>query len=116
MLRMLEVIARVWRPDYARVMSREYDEHYALPDGALPVPGKPRVGWMTYLRAERLAGLPARVPCRTEQVDELGTIFVVTDEHRFSVENPEDVARAQALTAFLEEHGALRVIPTTEPI
>lgn len=88
----------------------------ARPDNQLPIPGKPVVGWMTYLRAERLANLPANVPCKTVDVASRGTIFIVTDEHRFSADNPDDVARALALTAFLKEHGALEEIPVNLPV
>jgi hypothetical protein len=116
-LRVLEILARVWRPDWGMVMSNEYSTHHEWPDEDDPrKPGTPKVGWMTYLRAERLAHLPERVPFRTVDVDGIGTIFVVTDDHRFTVDNPEDIARAHALRDFLQEHGALETIPTNLPI
>jgi hypothetical protein len=110
------VLVRIWRPDSAVVMSYEYEDRHVYAEDELPVAGKPKVGWMTYLRDERLAGLPADVPYTTVDVDGLGTIFIVTDEHRFSVENPDDVARALELTAFLEQHGALETIPPMLPM
>lgn len=116
MARVMVVLVQVWQPDSAVMMSDEYEERHVFQDDELPIPGKPRVGWMTYLRAERLTGLPAQVPCKTVDIDDLGTLFIVTDEHRFSADNPEDVARAQALTAFLEEHGALETIAPNLPM
>jgi hypothetical protein len=115
MLRLLRIFAQVWRPDSGIVMSDRYMERHVWPGDELPTPGEPVVGWMTYLRRERLAELPERVPCRTVDVDGLGTIFVVADDHRFSADNPEDVAAALELTEFLQRHGALRVIPTNLP-
>lgn len=116
----LTVLVRIWQPDSAVVMHYEYEARHVLPDGELPTPGKPRVGWLTYLRRARLTGLPEHlpeaVPCKTVDVDELGTIFIVADDHTFASDNPEDVAHALALTAFLEEHGALAMIPTSVPM
>jgi hypothetical protein len=46
----------------------------------------------------------------------LGKLFVVTSDHRFSVENPGDVEIALALQRYLEEHGALEEIPLDQPM
>ena len=67
----------------------------------------PYVGWMTYLRNKRLGGPAGAPPCEVEQLPGQGSIFLVTGAHRFSVENPEDLARIQTLTEYLEAHGAL---------
>ena len=111
----IQAIVRAWDPDHAILVSGKYRDRYIKPEGVVVPRGKPGVGWMTYLRAKRLAGLPAERPCETIDIPDRGTLFIVTREHRFSVENPDDVAAALALAAFLEEHGALVPIPPSEP-
>ena len=115
--RVLTVLVRIWRPDCAVVTTFEYERRHVVPDGEVLPNGTPQVGWITYLRAERLTGLPAgQAPCKTVAVDDLGMLFVLAEDHRFTAENPEDVDRALALTAFLDEHGALETIPPNLPM
>jgi hypothetical protein len=115
MLGILRVIANAWDPDWAVVMNIPYRDEYIFRDDYDPPSGKPYVGWMTYLRDKRLAGLTGAPPCEMVNVPGRGRIFVVTREHRFSVQNPDDIAGARKLTEYLEAGGALVTIPTNEP-
>lgn len=110
----LRAIVRAWDPDWGGIINCTYRDEYEDPDDAMPE-GKPNMGWMTYLRNKRLGGLADAPPCEVEQVPGHGSIFLVTRDHRFSVENPDDLARIQTLTEYLEAHGALVPIPTNEP-
>jgi hypothetical protein len=114
LLCILRAVVRAWDPDWGGIMDFTYIDSYADPDNIKPA-GKPSMGWMTYLRNKRLGGLAGAPPCEVEEVPGLGSIFLVTRDHRFSVENPDDLARIQALTDYLEAHGALVPIPTNEP-
>lgn len=118
LLSAVRAVVRAWDPDWSVVMSRAHRNMITDPDNPKPE-GKPYVGWMTYLRNKRLGGLagtPSReLPCEVEDVPGHGSIFVVTRDHRFSVANPDDIECVQALTAYLEAHGALVPIPTNQP-
>src|SRR5690606_3027904 len=63
LLRILRAIVNAWEPDWAVLMSCEYRDQYIYRDDECPPVGKPKVGWMTYLRAKRLHGLTAPAPC-----------------------------------------------------
>jgi hypothetical protein len=94
--RTLLSVATAWEPDYAVVLGTGYWEHL-FGDGEY---ANFRSGWMTYLApryAARIAPPPAAI---AEPVANGGLLLLATEE-RFSMDNPDHVAVADAIQAAL---------------
>lgn len=108
LLAVLTAIVRAWKPEWAELCSSDMRMALYYPDDEHDWPaGKPRVGWFTYLRADRLQHLPAGLPCEVVELPGLGSIFLITRDHRLSVHRPEDMQAVRTLIDVLEHAGAL---------
>ncbi|MFY2563243.1 immunity 52 family protein [Corallococcus terminator] len=65
------------------------------------------VGWGTYLSRNRGTVPPLPAPVRIEQVEDKGTLIILTPE-RFTVSNPEHVALAETVREQLDQAGLLK--------
>jgi hypothetical protein len=114
LLAILTAMVRAWEPECAELGSSAMRMALYYPDDDHEWPwSKPRVGWFTYLRADRLHHLPADVPCEVIELPGLGSIFLLTRDHRMSVHRPEDMQATRALCEWLEQAGALAPMITS---
>ncbi|ATB45653.1 hypothetical protein MYMAC_001238 [Corallococcus macrosporus DSM 14697] len=66
-----------------------------------------QIGWVTYLARHRGTVPPLPAPVRIEQVEDKGTLIVLTPE-RFTADNPEHVALAERVRELLDRAGLLK--------
>ncbi|CAM3598638.1 immunity 52 family protein [Corallococcus sp. BB11-1] len=91
-------MALAWEPDWAVAMSHTHRE----------LDGKAGVwpGWVTYLARQRGTVPPLPAPVRIKQVEDKGTLIVLTPE-RFSVANPDHVALTRRVRDLLDRAGLM---------
>jgi hypothetical protein len=104
LLRIIEVMAAAWDPDWGVVMSTAFQQ--MVPSGEV---GAPVVGWLTYLGLppQSLPALPVGV--RVAALSEGGSTIIATEE-RFTVTEPRHLQAAAAITNALSTSGLLRRI------
>lgn len=96
----VRAMAMAWDPDDAIATSESHRELIPkpLPDAL--------VGWVTYLSRRRGTVPPLPAPVHIEQVEDKGTLLVLTPE-RFTASNPEHVALAERVQQLLDRAGLL---------
>jgi hypothetical protein len=101
LLDVIRSVVRAFEPDYAVVTSDAFRDLVGIPE-----PGRPLLGWITFLpvSGNHLPALPP--PSRILPVDSLGSLVVVT-EGRFTVTNPEHLIRANRVRDLLTAAGLL---------
>ncbi|NVJ04378.1 immunity 52 family protein [Myxococcus sp. AM001] len=101
--KLLRATAVAWEPDWGVAMSHAH-RNIAEPRRAAK---SPYVGWVTYLARHRGPVPPLPAPVRIEQVEDKGTIIILTPE-RFTASNPEHVALAERVRELLDRAGLLK--------
>ncbi len=96
----MECMVSAWKPDWAAVMSRDYEK--MLP---FPAAHAPRMGWLVYLSSRR--GTVPSLPTSVQVVPlREGSLIILTEE-RFTASNPVHVQRARQVEAILNQAGLL---------
>ncbi|WNZ62686.1 immunity 52 family protein [Myxococcus sp. MxC21-1] len=105
--RIVSSIASAWDADWALVTSWEHRESLTeeLRTGTF-------VGWVTYLSRRRGGVPPLPAPVRIEQVEDKGTLVVLTPE-RFTAANSEHLALAKRVRELLARAGLLKPVLAT---
>jgi hypothetical protein len=96
-------MALAWEPDWGVAMSEPHRD-LVKPGRAK---GAPYVGWVTYLARHRGTVPPLPAPVRVEQVEDLGSLIILTPE-RFTASHPEHIALAHRVRELLEGAGLLQ--------
>jgi Immunity protein 52 len=102
LLRMvMECMVSAWAPDWGLVSS-------SLLDSARKYPklNAPRVGWLTYLSAQRGVIPPLPVPAQVERLGSEGSLIIVTDE-LFATTSPNRAEAMDRIAALLDQAGLL---------
>jgi len=97
-------MALAWEPDWAVAMSRTHRD-LDDKDGNADV----WLGWVTYLARQRGKVPPLPAPVRIEQVEDKGTLIILTPE-RFTAANPEHVALARRVLELLVRAGLMQPV------
>jgi hypothetical protein len=94
LVRAVDIVVRAWDPERALLIGHNFR------DRTQPKSGAGHIGWITYLREERLQRVAGTPPCEMIPLDH-GALFVLTRDHIVSADNPEDIDRCRAMFDYL---------------
>jgi hypothetical protein len=97
----MRALVVAWEPDDGGVFSRSYQD---LRDEPVE---QPNTGWLMYLSRRRGEVPPLPAPVLVEQVEDKGTLVILTPE-RFTVDNPAHLSLADQVRASLDRAGVLK--------